>query len=104
MLENPYIIALYGWFLFNAVTLGLSKDELDDQKKYFNFKIWWRFQWDNVLITFLFIPVVVTFTNDLWRIIIQGWFDKDWAYSDLALLGTVPLTQGIYFLIKKFKK
>ena len=29
----------------------LSKDEQDDKKKRFNFKIWWRYHWDNVFVT-----------------------------------------------------
>lgn len=104
MMDNPYIIALYGWIFFNFITLGLAKDEQDDLKKRFNYKIWWKYHWDNVLITFLAIPLVVEFTDDLWLLVVNDWFEKSWQYNKLALMGAVPLVQGIYLVIRKLKK
>ena len=65
------------WRFFNIVTLGLAKDEQDEKNKRFNYKIWWKYQWDNVLITFLAIPLVVEFTSDLWELIVNNWFEKN---------------------------
>lgn len=104
MFENEYFIAFYGWVIFNAILLGLSKDEDDAKKKRFNVKIWWRYHWDNVGITLLCIPLTVEFTEDLWLLIVSDLFSKDWDYTRLSLLGSVPLTQFIYAVIKKLTK
>ncbi len=104
MFDNPYFIAFYGWIFFNVVTLGFAKDEDDEKKKRFNYRIWWRYQWDNVAITLLAIPIVVEFTDDLWLLVISGIFSKDWPYNQLSLMGAVPLVQGIYYVWKKFRR
>lgn len=101
---NEYLIAFYGFIFFNVITLGLAKDEKDEQKKRFNYKVWWRYHWDNVLVTFLAIPLVVEFTDDLWRLVINDVFSKDWEYNTLALMAAVPLVQWIYYMIIKLKK
>ena len=81
-----------------------SMDEQDEKNKRFNYKIWWKYQWDNVLITFLAIPLVVEFTSDLWELIVNNWFVKKWEYNQLSLMGSVPLVQFIYLIIRKLKK
>lgn len=104
MFNNDYIVALYGWALFNVLLLGFSKDKDDDKKRYFNFRIWWRYHWDNVLITFFAIPAMVYFSEDLWSIIINGLFSKPWEYVRASLMGAVPFVQLVYFLFRKVLK
>jgi hypothetical protein len=103
-MENEYIIAAYGWALFNLIYLGSAKDELDGQHKPFNIKIWWRYAWDNVVITFVAIPAVVWFNPNLWQWIVNDWFKQDMEYSKAALLGVVPFVQFIYWIIRKISK
>mgnify|MGYP003152422290 CR=1 FL=1 len=104
MFNNEYFIGFYGWVFFNIVLLGFAKDKLDEKKRRFNFRIWWRYHWDNVAVTLFSIPVIVAFSTDLWVLIVNEWFSKDWEYSKLSLLGAVPFTQLIYFFIGKIKK
>ena len=104
MFDNPYTTAVYGWIFFNFLMLGFSKDEKDEKKKYFDFKIWWRYHWDNVIITLLAIPIIVEYSGDLWRLIINEWLGHGAKYSPLSLLGSVPLVQFIYWIIRKLKK
>jgi len=104
MFENPYIVALYGWVVFNFIILGMAKDKDDEKKKRFNYRIWWRYHWDNVVITLLLLPAVVEFSEDIWVYVVNGLFNQDLAYSRLGLMGAVPLTQLIYYLIRKFQR
>ena len=104
MFENSYIVAFYGWTLANVILLGFAKDEEDDKFKPFDFKVWWKYNWDNVTITFIAIPAVVEWNPDWWAWIINDWWGKSWEYSRAALMGTVPFTQFLYFIIKKLKK
>lgn len=101
---NEYVIAIYGWALFNLIYLGAAKDEEDEKHKPFNLKIWWRYAWDNVVITFVAIPAVVWFNPILWEWIINDGLKLDMQYSKAALMGTVPFVQFIYWLIRKLKK
>ena len=101
---NEYLIAIYGWVLFNIIYLGAAKDEKDDQRKPFNFKIWWKYAWDNVLVTFVAIPAVVWFNPILWEWIINGALKMELKYDEAALMGSVPFVQFVYWVIKKFKK
>jgi hypothetical protein len=101
---NEYLIAFYGWVFFNAILLGLAKDKDDLKRKPFNVRNWWDYHWDNILITGFGIPVVVWFTEELWVLIVNGWFGKDYPYSELALLGAVPLVQLLYYMIRKFSR
>ena len=104
MIESEYLIALYGWVFFNFVALGFAKDKDDDQNKAFNFCIWWAHYWDNALVSFMAIPVVVMFNVDLWELIVNVWMENDIHYNKLSLMGSVPLVQLIYFLIRKISK
>ncbi len=101
---NEYLIALYGWFLFNVIYLGAAKDEEDKKRKPFHFKIWWKYAWDNVAVTFVAIPAVVWFNPILWQWIINDWLKLDMEYSEAALMGAVPFVQLVYYLIRKFAK
>ncbi len=103
-MDNTYLLALYGWIFFNVLLLGLEKDKVDDKRKPFNFQVWWKYHWDNILITLLAVPVVVEFTDDLWKLIVIDWIGKEIAYNRLSLLGAVPLVQLIYYLIRKISK
>lgn len=101
---NEYLIAIYGWLFFNIVTLGLAKDEQDNLKKGFNVKSWWKYNWDNVVVTLFAIPVLVWMSEDIWVIIINDWLGKPWPYNKISLMASVPLVQLVYYLIRKFKK
>ena len=90
---NEYLIAFYGWLFFNLILLGLAKDKDDDKKRRFDVTLWWSFYWDNILITFFGIPVVVFFSNDIWVIIVNNWFGKDWGYNKFSLMLDVPFVQ-----------
>ena len=103
-MTNEYIVALYGWFFFNIVLLGFSKDKDDEQKKSFNIKVWWQYHWDNLLVSFFAIPIIVFFSVDIWKLVVNNWIGKDWDYNELSLLGAVPLMQLIYFLIRKISR
>ena len=104
MIDHPYFIALYGWIFFNIILLGLAKDKQDNAKLKFKIASWWKSYWDNILVTFFAIPIIVWFSSDLWVLIVNNWLSKDWEYNRLALLGAVPLVQLIYFLIRKLGK
>ena len=97
-------LALYGWFFFNLLLLGFSKDKEDEQQRRFNIKIWWQYHWDNVFISLSAVPIIIVFRAELWKLIVNNWIGKDWEYNSLTLLGAVPLIQLIYFFIRKISR
>ena len=104
MFENSYIVALYGWVFFNIITLGFAKDKKDSEKKYFNYRVWFKYHWDNMIVTLFAIPIMVEFSTDLWTLIVNDWFNKDWEYNRLSLMAAVHFVQLIYYIIIKLKK
>ena len=102
-MDNPWIISLYGWILFNVIMWSIVKDETDGKRKPFNYKLYWRYHNDNIIASLVSIPLLVMGGESLWQLVVNDLAGKDWVYNEISLIGSVPFVQWVVYLYKKYK-
>lgn len=107
-LENPWILAILGWFLYNIGKLMV------DQKKYDldNNGLGWsevgmylKFNWIGMLFSSILLVFVLPYTHNLWHWGMELW-GKDWEFINLAygLIGVlmIAIQIGVKYIKDKF--
>lgn len=95
-----YLIALFGWFMYNFLMFNLDKDKDDAKGKAFNYKKYAATHWDNWIFTFLLAPVLVYYMNDITELM-GHWLDREVPHLDIYYLGCGVLTEIVYYAISK---
>lgn len=100
-MENPWFLAILGWFIYNVGKLFF------DQKKYDlnNDGLGWaevlcylKFSWLGMVFSLLLLPLVIPHTHWIWHTA-WGWFDKDIPFSKLAYGGIGLIMIGLQYVI-----
>lgn len=100
---NNYLIALFGWFIYNFLLFNLDKDGKDDKGLHFNYNKYVSTHWDNWLFTLLLAPVLVYYMDDILTII-ERYTDKKFDHLDIYYLGCGVLTELVYYGLSKLNK
>lgn len=100
-MTTKWLIAFYGWFLYNAFAFYMEKQKSDKKGEEFHYKLFVKTHWDNWAITFLVIIPVVSYGQEIHNLLMQFTsqylgFSVKW--YDIFYAGPGPLVELLYFL------
>ncbi len=98
-----WLWTFYGVLGYNWLHFMWTKDGYDESRKRFSFKRYTLKTWDNWVWTFIFIPVVAVYAEQLFYYFMQ-YFEKDWLFYDAVYLGGGILSGIVYLLFKRLAK
>ena len=99
---NNYWLAFYGWILYTVLMFVFTKDQYDDADQHFNYKQYLHKNWDNWLLSLIFVPVMAYYASGIWGGIMD-WQEKDWAFRPVYYLGVGAIVELVYLTLLKFK-
>jgi len=97
---DDWLWAAFGVMVYNYLMFVFAKDETDGTRKKFNWKGHVGDRWDNWIFSFMMVPIIVIYGEQLWYYLMQ-WQKWDWKFYDVVFLGSGALAEGIYFVFKK---
>jgi len=99
---EDWLWALFGVVVYNYLLFVFAKDETDGTRKKFNWQSYKAERWDNWIFSFLMVPIIVIYGEQLWYYVME-WQEKEWKFFDVIFLGSGLLAEGLYFGLKKIK-
>lgn len=102
IIKEPFFQAFLGWALWNAIIFRIDKDEYDDADKSFPFAKYISCHWDNWLVSFFGVPVILTGASLL--DIVDAFHDNDLQWSDAFYLLSGFAIEAVIYFVKKWKK
>ena len=100
---RDYLFGFLGWVIYEVYKFKSDKDKDDALDIKFDVAKWFDKEWDNALFSFLLIPVLVYYLDDILALI-SLWMGKDIPMYEVYYLGCGVLTELIYFLMLKLSK
>ena len=101
---HPYFLAVYGVIAYFTLKWSFAKNPYDDpeEKKKFSFKVWWGGQYDNLIVTIIFVPLVIIFDEEV-VYLIKRIFDYEIQTNNFVYLLSGPVVDGIYLGLSEIK-
>lgn len=101
MLDN-WLWAIFGVIVYNYLLFSFTKDKTDGTSKKFNWNSYKSNRWNNWILSFMMVPIIVIYAEQIWYYIMQ-WQKLDLEFYDVLFLGSGVLAEGLYFVLKKIK-
>ncbi len=100
---KSYLIAFFGSVLYNAALFVAAKNKCDGSEPpvEFEYRKYFKMNWDNWLFATLLVPVVVWYLPDFARIA-NEWMQKTAGFqlsNEVYYLGSGPLSELVIFAV-----
>ena len=109
-LENPWVLAMLGWVLYNVGKLMVDQKKYDTDENGLSLSEvgkYVKFNWIGMVFSLLLLVFVIPYTHNLWQWGMDLW-GKDWEFTNLAygLIGIlmIGLQIGVKYINNKFSK
>ena len=101
ILISPWFLSFFGWILFNFLMFNVYKDKFDKQGKELDYKKYLSKNWDNWLLTLLFIVPTALFAPDITKFLADH-YGKTVGFYKFFYLGTGVLSEITIMAVKWF--
>ena len=109
-LENPWVLAILGWLLYNVGKLMVDQKKYDLDNNGISLKElgkYLRFNLIGMIFSLLLLVFVLPYTHNIWHWGMDLW-GKDWEFTKLAygLIGVlmIGIQIGVKYIKDKFTK